>query len=472
MGSAVNAAPTFDFATGDIVTAQCNGAASPVSILTAIPKGLDPNRRYEILITRSAQDLLGRRRNVGIEASASIYTGRQRRVSYVLEDIWPGEYDAIMIDKDAPVSHGRGALVASKRLLIAPPPSSFTYPQNLNPSQPFTLVAKSGAGLNRRRLLALSVSPIAPSGASGSPAHLRIANISPCSTTDIPMKGLPPGRYYVRLIQSLGGADDTILHQVTLAVGTQARQAEAASVAVSSPARAELPNALKASTTNPSITGSSWNTGAAGLVKINPFTNRANATPAQIKGAEDYWVYAALSNNVYRQERSIELPSDWELYDVKNIDFGFYAETHFRRHDGKIVEVVVAFRGSEERSDWWSGNLPPLTSPQQAIAKDYAQKIMALDAFSGVKFTATGHSLGGALAKVAVNGTNNTAVVFNSSPRGPDTANVVYFEEVGDGLDLLRMADDGAIQYDFTHVGPQESHRIFSLAIGMKNLAE
>jgi hypothetical protein len=76
------------------------------------------------------------------------------------------------------------------------------------------------------------------------------------------------------------------------------------------------------------------------------------------------------------------------------------------------------------------------------------------------------------LAKVAADELGTTAVVFNSSPRGPDGNNVVYIEETGDFLDAFRRDNDGAVEYNFSNASPGDSHDITQLAEEMKSLAE
>lgn len=115
-----------------------------------------------------------------------------------------------------------------------------------------------------------------------------------------------------------------------------------------------------------------------------------------------------------------------------------------------------------------SGNLAPI-SAQEGFAKSLAEEISR--DFPDAKISATGHSLGGALAKAAVEGTSNKAVVFNSSPRGWDGENVIHIEEMGDALDYFRDNHPGDIQFDFQEGSKLDAHRMRSLAEGMRGLA-
>ena len=221
-----------------------------------------------------------------------------------------------------------------------------------------------------------------------------------------------------------------------------------------------------------------WNSGAVSLVQIDPFTNINNATPGQLQTAEDNWEYAILSNNVYRNGRELPEPDGWTRLDTHNDVAGFYAETWLITDANGNSKIVMVFRGTEgptEVDDWLFGNLTPVMTPaQEAIARDYARFVenSIIPNYPNATVIATGHSLGGALAKVAADEVGTTAVVFNSSPRGPDNGNVVYVEETGDGLDSVRSDDDDAVQYNFSNNGPVQSHDIRPLAENMRSLAE
>lgn len=195
--------------------------------------------------------------------------------------------------------------------------------------------------------------------------------------------------------------------------------------------------------------------------------------PREVEAARAYWVYAAMSDNVYssyQDEGRIELPGEWSLYKiyVGKVDVGFYAEVMTRKVDGKD-EVVMVFRGTDKGiDDWMSGNLAPI-SAQEGFAKSLAEEVSR--DFPYAEISATGHSLGGALAKAAVEGTSNKAVVFNSSPRGWDGENVIHIEETGDALDYFRDNRPGDIQFDFQEGSKWDAHRMRSLAEGMRRLA-
>ena len=216
-----------------------------------------------------------------------------------------------------------------------------------------------------------------------------------------------------------------------------------------------------------------------------PITSPENATSQQLQAAASYWEYAVLSSNVYRDGRettdieglekvgdSVSFFSDINYQIETNAqstdaylapdDRGFYAETFVRMEGNKIVEVIVVFRGTENAKDWLNGNITPA---QERIARNYAAAV-AKD-YSGFKITLTGHSLGGALAKVAADEVGGTAIVFNSSPRGPESSSVISMQEAGDPLNPFQGSD---VIYNFGTGNAKSEHSIFNLAAGMRKL--
>ena len=197
--------------------------------------------------------------------------------------------------------------------------------------------------------------------------------------------------------------------------------------------------------------------------------------PAKLEAARTYWLYAAMSNNAYSDpNRNIDLPPEWRKIDTSAFSgiSGFHAETWIREEDGKVVDAVMAFRGTNSGSfNDWRDNLYlyPFTTRQQEVAKIYTRTIR--DMYPQARLVATGHSLGGALAKAAVVGTDNAAVVFNTSPRGWDGRNIVHIEEAGDPLDFLRRNRRGDIRFDFQDGPDEDAHSIYRLAEGMRQMA-
>lgn len=205
-----------------------------------------------------------------------------------------------------------------------------------------------------------------------------------------------------------------------------------------------------------------------------PITTFENATPEQLQAAEDYWELALLSNNVYHNGNEFIMPPGWVLLDVNDDVNGFYAEAWLKTDAQGNTQIVMVFRGTQGITNLPDNYYGNLTGAQEAIARDYARFVAntLLPDHPGATVTATGHSLGGALAKVAADELGTTAVVFNSSPKGPDNGNVVYIEETGDFLDAIRLDDDGAVSYNFTDTSPGDSHSIYTLAHQLRSLAK
>ena len=211
-------------------------------------------------------------------------------------------------------------------------------------------------------------------------------------------------------------------------------------------------------------------------------TTKENATEQQMRSAKENAVYAVLSNNVYGKEKEwLPLPGIWQRNDsltVENQKSGFYAQTYERRENGRLKEVVVVFRGTEGSKDWVSGNI---FNFQQGDADDYIGRVLSSKEYrpkkvgTDVKFMATGHSLGGALAQHISHSTGIDAVVFNSSPlEGVEvrkSGKITSISEKGDPLAPTRIArKDKQAEFNFTQ-SSGDDHLIYNLAKGMAELA-
>lgn len=215
-------------------------------------------------------------------------------------------------------------------------------------------------------------------------------------------------------------------------------------------------------------------------------TTKENATEQQMRTAKENAVYAILSNNVYGKEQ-LPLPGNWQRNDSltgENQKSGFYAQTYERRENGQLKEVVVVFRGTDEGikeriKDWATGNILNL---QQGDADDYIGRVLTNKEYSSkkvgtdVKFTATGHSLGGALAQHVSYSTGKDAIVFNSSPfEGVEVTKkpgkITSISETGEILAPSRIAKkDKEVEYNFTP-SSKSDHPIYKLAKGLAQLA-
>jgi hypothetical protein len=138
-----------------------------------------------------------------------------------------------------------------------------------------------------------------------------------------------------------------------------------------------------------------------------------------VNDAVAYAIYAVLSNNAYAGGAQFSLTSDWrrvELFETVGTDTGLALALFEHVVAGKPVEVVIAFRGTDERRDWVQ-NLVPFFRRQIVPAERNFERIREKYKASDVRFVATGHSLGGGLAlHLSFRYPDVSAIVFNASP--------------------------------------------------------
>lgn len=122
----------------------------------------------------------------------------------------------------------------------------------------------------------------------------------------------------------------------------------------------------------------------------------------KMKIAKESYIYALLSNNVYRDSKSkpiFEIASLPEpvRYVSNN---GVTIEEYRIIENGKLVEIIVVFEGTTFSSvDDWKANLSIYYEPKQYNqAKNHVEGLVKEAKEKGVRVTATGHSLGGGIA--------------------------------------------------------------------------
>lgn len=201
--------------------------------------------------------------------------------------------------------------------------------------------------------------------------------------------------------------------------------------------------------------------------------------PKGVENVENYGLYSILAANAY-PDNNIDLPDGWtEEYlpqGYQNSITGFTAQVFVRRgSDGKILEVVAAFAGTDNFvQDLAFGSV--LSSAQGEAAKGWARR--AKDYYSdyygdGIIFRTTGDSLGGALAKIAAVEIDAEAIVFNSSPFGSEKNVIASFSESGEALGYVRP-DNGKNHTTVDFVdgwNPIASHKsIKIMADGMRQI--
>ena len=201
-----------------------------------------------------------------------------------------------------------------------------------------------------------------------------------------------------------------------------------------------------------------------------------------------YAPYAIFSNNAYHRVKPLPLPEGWrEVSELRNdaTDSGLEL-TVFEKHEGdNLIEVVVAFRGTDERKDWIQ-NMVPFFRKQVPHAEIEFGKV--LDHYKGqnAKITTTGHSLGGGLAlHMSFTHPDIDAIAFNSSPvtkAGKDpimTNKRVSIWESGELLQGPRNSVNWArerwrytkrIEFRFLHGSPIKLHLMEGFALNITKL--
>ena len=135
-------------------------------------------------------------------------------------------------------------------------------------------------------------------------------------------------------------------------------------------------------------------------------------------GVEAY-SYAQMSLNAYDDEHD-RYALDPDLVAVEsrdNDEAGFAYAIFERRRAGRLVEVIIAFRGTEldDARDMVHGNALGRQNPRGLALYD---NVRSRPAYVSVPVTVTGHSLGGGIAlHVSLRRSGADAYVFNSSPR-------------------------------------------------------
>ena len=139
--------------------------------------------------------------------------------------------------------------------------------------------------------------------------------------------------------------------------------------------------------------------------------------------------YAIMSNNAYCRRFPIPLPAGWREVEelrhpaieqtLQDRDHGLVAlglAVFEKEHQGRLEEVVVAFRGTDSLNDSFQ-NFAPFYRNQVKPAREKFQEILDHYAGKAAKITATGHSLGGGLAfHMSFAFPDIEAIAFNASP--------------------------------------------------------
>lgn len=200
------------------------------------------------------------------------------------------------------------------------------------------------------------------------------------------------------------------------------------------------------------------------------YLEKAYSEPHRLAAVEGA-IYALLANNAYdhTDQPQFALPADWQLgHRASHGDLQY--SLFEQRADGAVQKVVLAFRGTDNQRDWWTGNI---LADQYERAAQIVQTMRAR--YPGVVLVATGHSLGGGLAlHVSMRFAGVSAYAFNPSPlvRQPESVQrnrrVIYWE-AEDVLHWARWAWEktpNAVYWRFSFVRGN-GHNALVLAKGL-----
>lgn len=146
-----------------------------------------------------------------------------------------------------------------------------------------------------------------------------------------------------------------------------------------------------------------------------------------LEAAADSYLYAQMAFNAYQDSTKLALPdSITEERSIEDPRTGFAVTVYEVRSGSQLREAVLAFRGTEDRLDWWHGNFR-FTQNRQAVS--FYESMREFYGES-IPIVSVGHSLGGGLAlQISVLYDGATAYLFNGSYhiyRPRTTVNGVY----------------------------------------------
>ncbi len=197
--------------------------------------------------------------------------------------------------------------------------------------------------------------------------------------------------------------------------------------------------------------------------------------------AKEAAIYAMFANNAYKptSRPHFNLPKEWKKVSVFNKGIsGLYYEVYERSENNLLTEVVIAFRGTENKWDWMTGNI---FGGQYNVVDKHLPSALEKYKDKSISIVVTGHSLGGGLAlhaSMAFEGITK-AYGFDPSPRVhvkmdnrlPNYRVIIW--EDGEVLEKVRkplvswLGDNKAAtryKYDFVEKG---EHFSYPLARGL-----
>ncbi|MGH9752477.1 MAG: hypothetical protein ACREA2_06800 [Blastocatellia bacterium] len=218
-----------------------------------------------------------------------------------------------------------------------------------------------------------------------------------------------------------------------------------------------------------------------------------NKNASFIDDSANYAIYALLSNNAYerKNQHPFRLPAqEWrekEDFIREGTETGLQLKVYEKILDGKPDEIVIAFRGTDDRKDWWQNLAPQFLFPERRqtdMAERNFERLYGMYKGQRVRYVATGHSLGGGLAlHLSFKYPDVAAVVFNSSPRvglgrrgGRSNNDRVIVWESKEVLSYLRplakirWGTVKEVKFNFQPGLKGEQHGMYALALNMLKL--